>query len=92
MSSTIEKISERALISVERELTRLAGVETSLTLGSGTLVKDADFVDLIEVGNIVVPFEWDGGSEGKGEFVVSKKNAIRVAGKLLMLPIATTLS
>lgn len=83
MSSTIEKICERALSLSEQELARRIGAATSLSLRSGTLARVADFCELLESGHVIVTLDFEGGG-GKGVFAVSRKNAIRLAGKLLM--------
>lgn len=88
MSSTIEKISERALQEVEKELDRLLGIATSLTLSSGALIRYEDFIEQLVDGTVIVRLEVDGVVEGRGAIAVTKRNAIRLAGKLLMLPVS----
>lgn len=88
MSSTIEKISEHALQEVEQELNRLLGLETTLTLRSGVLARYEDFIEQLDDGSVVVRLEVDGVVEGNGALAVTKRNAIRLAGKLLMLPVS----
>lgn len=88
MSSTIEKISEVALRDVQRELERLLGFETTLILRSGALIRYDDFIDRIDSESIVVSLEFDGAGDVKGALAVTRKTAIRISGKLLMLPAA----
>ena len=88
MSSTAERICEYSLSKVEQEIGRLLGVDVVLTLRSGTLLRDKEFIDRLDKGCVTVRLEFDCAGEGKGVLAASTKNAIRLAGRSLMIPMA----
>jgi len=87
MSSTIEKMGENALLQVGNDLSSMIGAEVRVQLKSGGLVRFGDFFDQLGPDMVVVKLEFDGDIDGIGAFALPLANAIRLAGKLLMLPV-----
>ncbi len=86
MRSKIETTSASALSRVQEKVGSLIGAEVQLALQSASLTKKEDYVDRQKGRNIVVVLELSGTYEGLGCLIISEKNAIRLGGKMLMLP------
>ncbi len=86
MQSTIERLSMEAFEQVEKEVGTLIGTEVELSLLSASLIKKQDFLENQRGRNSIIGVSMRGRYEGEGCLVVAEDCAVRLAGKMLMLP------
>ena len=86
MQSTIERLSDEALHHVQSELCSLIGGELELTMHSASLIKKQGYLENQNGRNSIICLSMRGSYEGEGCLTVSENCAVRLAGKMLMLP------
>jgi chemotaxis protein CheY-P-specific phosphatase CheC len=83
----IDKILESVTKKIQEEVTALIGAVLTLSESENTLISKEEFFDQPVGKQIVAKLEITGGVEGRGCLLVSVKDAIRLGGTLIMLPI-----
>jgi chemotaxis protein CheY-P-specific phosphatase CheC len=83
----IEKILESITKKIEEEVTALIGAVLTLSESEKTLISKEEFFDQPIGKQVVAKLEITGSVEGRGCLLVSIKDAIRLGGTLIMLPL-----
>lgn len=86
MQSTIERLSTEACGQVENEVGALIGTDLEVSLLSASLIKKQGFLENQSGRNSIICLQLGGRYEGEGCLVVAEDCAVRLAGKMLMLP------
>ena len=86
MQSTIERLSMEAFTQVESEVGALIGTDLKVSLSSASLIKKQGFLENQSGRNSIICLPMGGRYEGEGCLVVAEDCAVRLAGKMLMLP------
>ena len=86
MQSTIERLSMEAFGHVENEIGALIGTDLAVSLISASLIKKQGFLENQSGRNSIICLQMGGRYEGEGCLVVAEDCAVRLAGKMLMLP------
>ncbi|NNK56865.1 MAG: response regulator transcription factor [Desulfofustis sp.] len=86
MQSTIERLSMAAFAQIEKEVGALIGTDLELSLVSASLTKKQGFLENQDGSNSIIGLQLRGRYEGEGCLVVAEDCAVRLAGKMLMLP------
>ena len=86
MQSTIERLSMEAFAIVEKEVGALIGTDLELSVVSASLIKKQEYLDNQSGRNSIICLQMSGRYEGEGCLVVAEDCAVRLAGKMLMLP------
>lgn len=88
MQSKIETISKAALLEVQNALSALVGSDISLSLRSAQLQKKDSFLEQQQGRHTLIGLELRGSYNGDGCLALSTGGAIRLCGRMLMLPSA----
>ncbi len=88
MQSKIETISTTALQAVQAALTDLVGSDIHVSLLSSQLQKKEMFLEQQQGRNIFIGLDLSGSYTGDGCLIISNACAIRLSGRMLMLPSA----
>ena len=86
MQCTIERLSIEALGQVEKKVGALIGTDLELSLLSASLIKKQGFLESQNGRNSIISLLMRGRYEGQGCLVAAEDCAVRLAGKMLMLP------
>ena len=86
MHSKIEKISKTALQRAQEGVSALVGAEVIFTLQSSSLMKKDEFLEHLRGTNMVTGLLLKGSYRGEGCLVFTQKCAIKLSGKMIMLP------
>lgn len=86
MHSKIENISRAALQAAQEGLSTLVGAEVVFSLQSASLMKKNEFMEHLHGVNSVTGLLLKGSYRGDGCLVFSRKSAIKLSGKMIMLP------
>lgn len=86
MQSKIEKISKAALQEAQERLSTLVGAEVIFSLQSASLMKKDVFMEHLDGASIVTGLLLKGTYRGDGCLVFPLKSAIKLSGKMIMLP------
>ena len=83
----IDKILESITKKIQEEVTALIGAVLTLSESENTLISKEDFFDQPIGKQVVAKLDITGSVEGRGCLLVSVKDAIRLGGTLIMLPL-----
>jgi chemotaxis protein CheY-P-specific phosphatase CheC len=83
----IDKILESVTKRIQEEVTGLIGAALTLSGSRNSLISKGDFFDQPVGKQIAVKLDITGGVEGAGCLLVGIKDAIRLGGTLIMLPL-----
>jgi chemotaxis protein CheY-P-specific phosphatase CheC len=83
----IDKILESVTKKIQEEVTSLIGAVLTLSESENTLISKEDFFDQPLGKQIVAKLDITGSVEGSGCLLVGLKDAIRLGGTLIMLPL-----
>ena len=86
MQSTIERLSMEAFAQVENEVGALIGTDLEISMLSASLIKKQEYLENQSGRNSIICLQMGGRYEGEGCLVVAEDCAVRLAGKMLMLP------
>ena len=86
MQSTIERLSMEAFEQVGNKVGALIGTDLQVSLVSASLIKKQGFLENLSGRNSIICLQMGGRYEGEGCLVVAEDCAVRLAGKMLMLP------
>ena len=86
MQSTIERLSLEAFTQVENEVGALIGTDIEISLLSASLIKKQEYLENLSGRNSIICLHMGGRYEGEGCLVIAEDCAVRLAGKMLMLP------
>ena len=86
MQSTIERLSMEAFSQVENEVGALIGTDLEISMLSASLIKKQEYLENQSGRNSIICLQMGGRYEGEGCLVVAEDCAVRLAGKMLMLP------
>ena len=83
----IDKILELVIKKIQEEVTSLIGAELTLSESDNTLISKEDFFDQPTGKVVALKLDITGEIEGTGCMLVRVKDAIRLGGTLIMLPL-----
>lgn len=86
MQSTIVRVSEEALEYAREAVEALIGADLEASLQAASLIKKDGYLEKLSGRNIVIGLSMKGRYQGEGCLVVAETCAVRLAGKMLMLP------
>ena len=86
MQSTIARVSAEALQHAQGAVAALIGADLEFSLQSASLIKKDGYVEKLSGRQTIIGLALKGRYQGEGCLVVSEKGAVRLAGKMLMMP------